>query len=42
MTFVNTKARFTGKFVDDNIKYGEYIDALGNSFKAKPHPDENK
>ena len=42
MTFTNTVAKFKGTFEDDEIKQGEYIDAFGNSFKAKPHPEENQ
>ena len=42
MTFTNTTAKFRGTYIDDEIRQGEYIDALGNSFKARPHPDEKK
>ena len=35
-------ARFTGRFAEDQIVTGEYVDALGNSFKSKKHPDEGK
>jgi len=35
-------AKFAGRFEEDQIVTGEYIDALGNSFKSRKHPDEGK